>query len=210
MGMNTNRTGMRTVLAAAAAGALIMGSAAGAMAVPGHKADPKTGYMQVKMVDVHNGFVNIHPDAAHRLIKAKANVRDTVKTQTPDGLTFTLAQYSKKGDGNKVEAAAAVVSPMTIVLTTKASADKKSKNYNGTLDVYAAIEAIVDPVQKAATKAAIAAAPVLLCLDVVDLDAPDGVTEKPFTKQVNKKIGTDCVRVVNVDPKSTDSHSDDK
>ena len=32
IGMNTNRTGMRTVLAAAAAGALIMGSAAGAMA----------------------------------------------------------------------------------------------------------------------------------------------------------------------------------
>ena len=44
IGMNTNRTGMRTVLAAAAAGALIMGSAAGAMAAP-----PRTSRLQRRL-----------------------------------------------------------------------------------------------------------------------------------------------------------------
>lgn len=205
--MNTTKTGMRSILAAAAAGALVLGSAAGvAVAKPAAKPAAKTGYMQVKMADVHNGYVNVNPAATHRVTKLKANVWDSVKGQAPTSVTFTLTQYDAKG-GKPVAAPAIPLGPVTLATTAKV--DKKSKNYKGEIDIYAALDALGEPAKSNAL-AAIAAAPVLVCLDKVEMAVPtiddplttdvETILVKDPKRQVTNKIGRDCVKVVNVAP----------
>jgi hypothetical protein len=200
--MNSTKTGMRTVLAAAAAGALLLGSAGGAMAHPtkSDKTHGPAGYIQLRMADVHNGFINVNPNAKHRDLKVKANVRDTDKINNPDGVKLTLAQFDMKGG-------TAVVDPMVanqvIELTTKSKAGKKSLNYRGVLKGDDLVKALTD----GATLKLLPGQTILLCLAEAEVTAP--VEVKAPKRQVTKKLGRDCVRVVNVDPTTTTSHSDD-
>ena len=82
MGMNTNRTGMRTVLAAAAAGALIMGSAAGAMAAPASDKPAPQATVKLQSVSI-NGHspINVSTrDAQARAIKFVTCARPRART----------------------------------------------------------------------------------------------------------------------------------
>jgi hypothetical protein len=177
---------MRTVLAAAAAGALVLGSAGGAIAAP--KA-PKAsnGYMQVRMVNVYNAPVNIALGTSARKVKIQANVWDSVRNAAPSSLTVDIAQYDAKGkpttDGILLD---------DVVLTTKAGPDKKSKKYRGEVDLVAALQGVTLP-----------ATPVLMCLHSVDLTVPNGVEEKKDRRQVTNKIGRDCFTVTNVAPQTS-------
>ena len=176
MGMNTTRTGMRTVLAAAAAGALITGSAAGAMAAPTAKPAAKPGYMQVRMANVHNGTFELN-STTPVIVKAKVNVWDSVKGMQPDSVKITLAQYTAKG-GELVKDGASVTSEMMI---TKAGIDKKSKNYYTAIDLSSLKTKVTSPVT--------------LCLSKVELVGANA--KEPPKRQVTKKYGTDCITVKN-------------
>jgi hypothetical protein len=188
---------MRTVLAAAAAGALVLGSAGAATAGPGKaKKAGKQEYMQLRMVDVHNGFLNVHPDAKHRDIKVKALVRDTVKASDPTDVSVVLAHYAAKGK----PADPALIEDVTVKLELKSKIGKKTQKYRAVVegdDLALALAAVL-PV----------GATTYVCLKDATL-AGDSV--KDPAKQVAKKIkrGRDCFRVVNMAPDLTKSTSDD-
>ena len=167
---------MRTVLAAAAAGALIIGSAAGAMAAK-PEANTMKGVMKVRMVNIHNGTFDLEAPAT---VKAKVNVWDSVKKMEPKSVTVTLAQYEAKG-GKMVENGLTITSP---AMSTKAGTDKKSKNYYGAIDL-------------AALASKVTTVPVILCLSEVTLEVPANVTLGNQKRQVANKLGRDCITVVN-------------
>ena len=170
MGMNTNRTGMRTVLAAAAAGALIMGSAAGAMAGPGAKGPRPRRNVKC---DIHRhspiNFWDISgtPTDSVRTLKLRATVKDTKDvlvspadvdadpTVAPAAtvLVDVAAGYNKKVGG--MLANPAIVSlvdvPLLMVKEKKLSKNFAAEYTFGT-DQKSAIKAYL------ATKAAAAAA----------------------------------------------------
>ncbi len=172
---------MRTVLAAAAAGALVMGSASGAAMAKG-KPDTSTmkGVMKVRMVNIHNGTFDLKSPAS---VRAKVNVWDSVKKMEPTSVTVTLAEYTAKG-GEMVLDGLTVTSP---TMSTKAGMDKKSKNYYGAIDL-------------GALASKVTAVPVILCLSKVTLEVPTDVTLGGQRSQVTKKIGRDCITVVNTTP----------
>jgi hypothetical protein len=103
--MNTNRTGMRTVLAAAAAGALILGSAGGAMAAkPDTKPAPQTTVkLQSVSIKGHKTIdVGVLPAAT---VKLRATIWDPANKYTStETVTLQLAAFTKKVKGDPVAA----------------------------------------------------------------------------------------------------------
>lgn len=197
--MNT-KTAMRNVLAAAAAGALVLGSAGAATAGPGKgKKTGKAEYMQLRMVDVHNGFLNVHPQAKHRDIKVKALVRDTVKGSDPTDVSVVLAHYDAKG----TPAAPALIEDQTVKLELKGKPGKKTQKYRAVVKGDDLASALVGVVGEGDTT--------YVCLKDASLTAATGVQIKDPRKQVAKKLQRqrDCFRVVNVAPDMTKSTSDD-
>jgi hypothetical protein len=98
--MNITTTGTRTVLAAAAAGALILGSAGGSVAAPdkaqGPK-DPKPGFVKITKVDIHK-HKKINLDEPYGDLMLRVKVRDTTGTENPDPYVegVTLALFASK------------------------------------------------------------------------------------------------------------------
>jgi hypothetical protein len=167
------------------------------MAAPGKPAESgKKEYMQLRMVDVHNGFLNVHPNAKHRDIKVKALVRDTVAASNPTSVSVVLAHYEAKGK----PAVPAAIADQPVSLQLKSKAGKKSQMYRGVADGDA-LAALLAPVVKPGTTT-------FICLKSATLDGAMGIAP---AKQVAKKIerGRDCFRVVNVDPDLTKGESDD-
>lgn len=198
--MNTTKNGMRSVLAAAAAGALVIGSASGAMATPNHGhhvAKGQAAYMQLTKVDIHrHSPINVNAAAVTRDLKVRATVRDTDKVNDPASVTVVLASYDKRKG-----AVTAAATPITVNLALKRT-KHKAKDYVGTV-------AAAD--LKAAVNAANLAvgSKILLCIQSADLTATAG-TVRPDAKQVTKKEnGGDCVRIVNVVPSQTKTKTDD-
>ena len=194
--MNT-RSALRSVLAAAAAGALVLGSAGAVTAHPGKaKGKAKQEYMQLRMVDVHNGFLNVNPAAKHRDIKVKALVRDTVKASDPTDVSVVLAHYAAKG----TPAVPPLINDVTVKLELKSKAGKKSQKYRAVVEGDALAEALAEVLPVGATT--------YVCLKDASLE---GANVKDPAKQVAKKLerGRDCFRVVNIAPDLTKSKSDD-
>jgi hypothetical protein len=203
--MNTNRTGMRTFLAAAAAGALIMGSAAGAMATPKDKPADKPGYVQLTKVDFHrHSPVNVYTNLADptksavtRDLVLRATVRDTAKATgaDPTSVKVTVAQYTKKhGDF--------VLGGFTKEVTLDLNKTKKNeKTYKGT---------VLGTDLKTAFASLLAGGMAYVCIDNAVVSAPEGVTVANDRKMVTKKEkGGDCVRIINQAPDDTKTKSDD-
>jgi hypothetical protein len=208
--MNINRTGMRTVLAAAAAGALILGSAAGATATPSKgKPEAKAGYLQATKVDFHrhspvNVFgvttPDIADDATSRDVKVRATVRDTSKTVDPTSVKVTVSQYEKGKPRTLTPAGFTVDVPLATVKTKK-----HEKVYSGILT-------------GASLRTAFATLPVgavaYVCIADLKMDvtvpAGDKTTIKADRKHVTKKEnGGSCIKVINVDPTTTKTERDD-
>jgi hypothetical protein len=184
--MTPHTFGMRSVVAAAAAGALVLGSAGAAIAAPKAPKSPN-GYMQVRMVNVHNGPVNVFSADTARKVKVQANVWDTA-AGAPTSLTVTIAQYDAKGKATQTNP----IVLADIPLTTKAGEDKKSKKYRAEIDLVGALQGVTLP-----------ATPVLMCLSDVVLTVPGGVEKKDPRRQVVKKLGRDCFTVTSTAPKAS-------
>jgi hypothetical protein len=191
---------MRTVLAAAAAGALIIGSAAGAMAAPSKgKPAPKSTF-QLSSIDIKgHSPINVNPAATTRALVVRSTVRDTNKAAVPNvvTMTVTVAQYDKKR-GTEVEDASALIKDFDVPLVLAKPQKTKSAYYKGEVTL-----------EKNAVPAGMT---VLICLKsavqtTLPLDA--SFTKGPKNKFSKKLSGGDCVRVVNVDPKLTDTKKDD-
>lgn len=199
--MTTTQHVMRSVLAAAAAGALVVGSAAGVMAAPGKgkgKPPAKAGYLQVTKVDFHrHSPVNVFGTAVTRDLAVRATVRDRAKAEgaDPTSVTVTVAQYTKKrGDLVPTGFTADVVMTLN-------KAKRNEKTYKG---------AVPGADLRTAFATLAPGATAYVCIKDVVLVAPDPVSVKGDKKPVTKKEnGGDCVRVVNVDPAATDTSTDD-
>lgn len=202
--MNTDKTGMRTVLAAAAAGALIMGSAAGAMATgkPDSKPAPQT---TVKLQSVSiKGHKTIDVVTTNPATLLAINVRATVwdpkdVAKSTETVTFTLAAYTKKVNGEEVkdvtpfESAALIVSRPT----------KKSDRFAGSVALSATT---IAQLQTYLTKDA----KTYLCVS----DATVTPEVAKYSMQVQKRLGVkgpatdakvkttvrDCVKVIDSTP----------
>lgn len=200
-GMNTH-TATRALLATVTAGALALGSAAGAIAAP-VKGKPVSNreFIALRTVDIHrHSPVNVYSDAVARGITLRANVWDTVKTADPQTVTITLAHYAKRRGALADPAAfAPITTELTLVAKDKR---KKSKNYTAFLPGAAIRAAVGDRLPVGASG--------LICIQSAEVTVAAGVNLKADRKPVLKKEnGGDCVRVVNVDPATTETTSDD-
>src|SRR5512141_3126031 len=94
----TECTGMRMIVATAAAGALIVGSAVGAVAAPGKgKPAKKTGNIQISKVDIkRHSPINVDSVATARNLKLSVTLRDTDPSASVTNVTVTLAQFDNK------------------------------------------------------------------------------------------------------------------
>jgi hypothetical protein len=178
--MNTTKHGMRTLLASAAAGALVIGSASGALAHPAKpKAPAKPGTIALRTVDIHrHAPINIAGPETQK-VKLRANVWDTNKDKDTT-VTILLAQYDKRrGTAGATE----LSKPLAQVTKDKR---KKSKNYSATVSL-SEIKTLLGEGVPAAGKVT------YLCIK--DVSAPESTRT---WKQVTKKPkGGDCVKIVN-------------
>jgi hypothetical protein len=199
--MNTS-TSMRTILAAAAAGALVLGSAAGvASAKPSTPKGPKAGYLQVTKVDFHrHSPANVFANATTRDLQLRATVRDTARAEgaDPTSVTVTVAQYTKKrGD--------LVSTGFTTDVTLDLNKPKKNeKTYKGAVPG-SEIRAWFTTAPNALPVGATA----YVCIKDIVLVGPAGITRPDKKPVLKKENGGDCIKVVNVDPATTDTKTDD-
>ena len=200
---------MRTVLAAAAAGALIMGSAAGAMAAPEDKPAPKP---QIQSVSIHgHSPVNVWSVDSAREIQLRATVRYAKGTTPAKGSApatqVWLGTFTKRVAGTPI-----ATTPSNPFIKVDAldvrSQNKRDARYTKTFKLTAPE---VTSLQAAVTAATNTQTKVYLCISNV---ATEGVTERS-NKVEQRLVGKkgkpvrDCVKVINVDPKTTETTKDD-
>jgi hypothetical protein len=198
---------MRTVLAAAAAGALLLGSAGGAMAAPKDKPAPMP---KIQSVSIHgHSPVNVFSVESAREIKLRATLRyasgKTPDKGTPAATQVWLDTFTKKVAGTPIttpDTPTIIVNPLDWSRQNKKDV-RYAKTYKLTAEQVASLQAAVAEASKTQTK-------VYLCISNV---AAEGVTDA--SSKVMKRLGDkgkpvrDCVKVINVDPKTTKTTKDD-
>ena len=212
--MNTTKQGMRSLLAVAASGALILGSAAGTMAAPhggkSAEAKAKNSYVQLRSVDIHqHNPINVFSTATTRDLKLRAAVRDTAADGQVATVTISVAQYTKKHgvkvgqapNTDPVWIAAFVDVPLTY------SKGKKTLRYTGSIPGAT--------IKQAAVREGCRSAQRPTCASTLPTSRPHPCYRRPRShakapaKQVTKKVGGgDCVKIINVDPATTKQKAD--
>ena len=184
----------RSLLAGAAAGALVLGSAAGVAAAkpsPRHPAKPAPQTsVTLKTVSIKgHAPIDLAKAAPGAAIKLRATVRDAAKkVPTTETVDVTLAVYTKKVRGTKV---AGTDSTMVKLALRPASANHRTRSYAGnavlntvwTADQLTSLKAALKPGDRA-----------YACIATADLTKVD---EKQSTI-VKKRLSTvrDCVKVI--------------
>lgn len=207
-GMDTTRTGMRTVLATVAAAALIMGSAAGAMAAPTERKTVPDA--KIHSVTIHgHSPVNVFSVDTARAIKVRATVRYakgvSLPTTPPTG-TATLAAFSKKVDGTPIVLTLPATSPITTDLMFRSKTKKDLRFANNTVAPFKLTTAQVTALQGAVATATADKTKVYLCLSDATFSPDIAATSKQVYKRLDaKRPVRDCVKVINVDPTTLDN-----
>jgi hypothetical protein len=194
---------MRTVLAAAAAGALIMGSAAGAIADDATTTTPTVApapVVKIQTVDIHR-HSPINVDKA-RSLKVRMTVR-TSPSETPlvTSASVTLHQYTKKVGGKLTEPTSIVEIPVTLMPTaTTVGKDGTVISLKGEVakEVLAGLGTATAPALPAIAEGKSA----LLCITTATT-AP--TQESAWSKQTMKRLAAkdvkkpvrECVKVFN-------------
>jgi hypothetical protein len=206
--MNTN-TVMRNVLAAAAAGALVLGSAGAATAGPDKAKGPKVtssagATTKLAKVDIKgHKKIDLAQVDETTAVKLRAKVRYSKKTEATDALAslgLKLAVYDKKVNGMMVEGSES--SAAELALKTKSKA-KKNQFYAGEATI---LSVWTEGQVKALADAVAANGKAYICISSVDT----GVTFDKYSTQTRKRLakkadGSDitrkpvreCVKVVN-------------
>ena len=200
--MKTNTNGMRTVLAAAAAGALLLGSAGGAVAHPGksgksHPAPNSIVKVQSVSIKGHKPIDLAKVDATTALT-LRASVRDP-KNAVVAGSTIavTLGIFDKKVNGTQVPETDSTESTLVLKPTTES---KKWKRFTGS----AVLATVWSPKQIGTLKdllkpgdkayACIATATPSFTVDKYSMQS-----KKRLNKGVKKPV-RDCVKVIDSTP----------
>ena len=191
--MNTHKTGMRTVLAAAAVGALVLGSAGGVVADPGKAKGPKakSGYVKVTKVDIRK-HKKINLDDVYGDLKLRVKVRDTTGV-TPDAATdpgVTLALFESKRSMAPIAGIDSVVAKYD-GMASKGKKSKKWITYKFTVakDLLAPVESAID--------AGTDGFKGYLCISDIETDATEQnrQTMRRLNTDPDKKTLRECVKV---------------
>lgn len=201
---------MRTLLVAAAAGALALGSVAGATAAPGRKANDKpvlqvvniVGHSPLNVFDVTMDKTTM----SVRPLTVRATVRYNGVTPPLPTISVTLDAYSKKVRGTDLTKETAIIS---MTLNPKITRSKVNTHYQATHQFKEA--------EATAMKAALATSTrAYLCIstaDVTGYDYPNGWDWSTQTRMRmnidNVKPVRECVRIINIDPTKTATTKDD-
>jgi hypothetical protein len=189
---------MRTVLAAAAAGALILGSAAGAMAAPATKGKPvKDPYVKIQTIDLHrHSPINVDSVSTARDLKFSVVIRDKDSTATVTKVTVTLAQYDAK---SSVSPTVVTAPAKTLTLTGDSTSVKNRKNSSTFKGVFTKEQLVALGVTEGTTARMCISA---VTPDITDTDGTETVVTK--STQTVRRLGEgtkkpvrECVRLVN-------------
>ena len=211
--MNTTKTGMRTVLAAAAAGALVLGSAGGVVATPDKAQGPKKSTAQtetkLRTINIKRHKV-IDLAAPPETIKLRAKVWNPDRKGADRTVALGLGVFTKKVEGEPFPGAE--VSQKAKLAMRDKDAKKKVKRYSAaativgdlwTADQVGDLAEALKPGERA-----------YICINAVELK-PD--VDK-YSTQVKKRLGLkmpgssdpykkktvrDCVRVIDSTPVTT-------
>jgi predicted secreted protein len=190
--MNTTKHGMRTVLAATAAGALVLGSAAGvATAKPAKTAPVPT----IKTISIKgHAPIDLATVTAETKIKLRASVRDGSKTATTEKVVMTLGVYTKKVRGQVVPGSIPSASVNLVSTSTT-----KTKRFAGDAVLATIWDANAVNTLKTALKPGDRA---YICIASADLQPS---TTEQQSKIVKKRLSTvrDCVKVIDTTPETT-------
>ena len=200
---------MRTVIAAAAAGALVLGSAGGAMAHPG-KSDKAKGPKMSNSAPVEklqgvnikrHKKIDLADVSATTALKLRASVHNSKKVGASDArptVGLTLAVYDKKVNGTMVAGSESEATDLALKERKKA---KRNQFYAGS----AVISQVWTPGQVAALASQVSSeGKAFICISGVteDFDKYSLQTRKRLGanadgSDLKKKTVRDCVKVVN-------------
>ena len=209
-------------LAAAAAGALILGSAGGVVATPDKAKGPKTSAsepttkLQTVRIKGHKKIDLADENALQTQLKLRAKVRYSKKVKAEDALEsfeIKLGVFDKKVKGEFLEGSDSGLPEQATVELKAKSKERKNQFYAG--------DAVIANVWTAGQLEALGSAvstngKAYICTYTVDTELFGA-----FSKQTRKRLGVnadgvgisgktvrDCVKVVNSSTDSTDSTSE--
>ncbi len=201
---------MRTLLVAAAAGALALGSVAGATAAPGRKSNDKPVLQVVNIVghsplNVFDVTTTDNTTTSVRPLTVRATVRYNGKTPLPT-ISVTLDAYSKKVRGTDLTKDAVI---KTVTLHPEAHTIEGEHPLLGHLQFN-------DTEAKAMKDALATSKRAYLCISTADgtgYDYPNGWDWSTQTRMRmnidNVKPVRECVKIIDIDPAKTVTTKDD-
>ncbi len=202
---------MRTLLVAAAAGALVLGSVAGATAAPGTKPNDKPVLQVVNIaghtpLNVFDVSIADGTTMSVRPLTLRATVRYRAMTPPLPTISVTLDAYSKKVRGTDLTPGTSIT---TVTLQPKLTGSRVNTYYQAThtftLDEANAMKAALATSKRA-----------YLCIwtaDVTGYTYPNGWDWSIQTRERlnigNVKPARECVKIINIDPAKTLTTKDD-
>ena len=202
---------MRTLLVAAAAGALVLGSVAGATAAPGGKSNDKpvlqvvniVGHSPLNVFDVSTLDLTT---MSVRPLTLRATVRYKAMTPPLPTISVTLDVYSTKVWGNDLTRSGSITK---VTLEPKLTGSTVNTYYQAT-HPFTDAEAVAMKAALATSKRA------YLCISTADVTGytyPNGWDWSTQTRERlnigNVKPARECVKIINIDPAKTLTTKDD-
>jgi hypothetical protein len=208
--MNTTGKGMRTLLVAAAAGALVLGSVAGATAAPGRKSNDKpvlevvniVGHSPLNVFDVITDLTT----TSVRPLTLRATVRYRAMTPPLPTISVTLDAYSSKVWGKDLTPSGSITK---VTLEPKLTGSTVNTYYQAT-------HPFTDAEAKAMKDVLATSKRAYLCISTADVTGytyPNGWNWSTQTRERlnigNVKPARECVKIINIDPTKTLTTKDD-
>jgi hypothetical protein len=202
---------MRTLLVAAAAGALVLGSVAGATAAPGRKSNDKPVLQVVNIVghtplNVFDVIVADGTTMSVRPLTLRATVRYPGMQPPLPTISVTLDAYSKKVRGTDLTKEAVIT---TVTLQPKVTGSKVNSYYQATHQFTLAEAQAMKDVLVASKRA-------YLCISTADVTGYKYPNGWDWSTQTRKRLNIgnvkpvrECVKIINIDPAKTVTTKDD-
>jgi hypothetical protein len=209
--MNTTGKGMRTLLVAAAAGALVIGSVAGATAAPGRKSNDKPVLQVVNIaghtpLNVFDVSITDGTTTSVRPLTLRATVRYRALTPPLPTISITLDAYSKKVRGSDLTPSGSIT---TVTLQPKLTGSKVNTYYQAT-HLFTVDEAKAMKDVLATSKRA------YLCISTADVTGYTYPNGWDWSTQTRKRLNIgnvkpvrECVKIIDIDPTKTVTTKDD-
>jgi hypothetical protein len=202
---------MRTLLVAAAAGALVLGSVTGATAAPGRRSNDKP-VLQVVNIAGHSPLNVFDVSIADgttmsvRPLTLRATVRYQGMTPPLPTISVTLDAYSKKVRGTDLTPTTTIT---TVTLQPKVTGSKVNTYYQATHQFTTAEAQAMEAVLAASKRA-------YLCISTADVTGYTYPNGWDWSTQTRKRLNIgnvkpvrECVRIIDIDPTKTLTTKDD-